>query len=175
MKKLNLILLTSIILLTVPFLKGHAQMAINSIPGSSDDGAVTLSEIPSSSSVAVNQKAEKNFRKDYKQATGAEWYVLSDKSLMCRFFIENILHRAFYTSHGNWQYTISGYDGSKLDNGVADKIKHVYCNSRIVYVDQFDLVDGKTFYIVEIHDAGSIKKVRVNEDEMEVVQEFVKS
>jgi len=175
MKKLNLILLTSIILLTVPFLKGHAQMAKTSIPGYSENEAMILSNIPAGNSAAVNQKAEKNFRKDYKTATGAEWYVLSDKSLMCRFFIDNILHRAFYTSHGNWQFTISGYDGSKLDNDVADKIKHVYCNSRIVYVDQFDLVDGKTFYIVELHDINFIRKIRVNEDEMEVIQEFVKS
>jgi len=175
MKKINLIRLTSIILLTVSIFKGHAQMAINSISVSSNDEAMILYNSPAGNSAAMNQKAEKNFRKDYKQATGAEWYILSNKSLMCRFFLDSILHRAFYTSHGNWQYTISGYEGGKLDDDVADKIKHVYRNSRIVYVDQIDLVDGKTFYIVEIHDTNFIRKIRVNDDEMEVIQEFVKS
>jgi hypothetical protein len=84
------------------------------------------------------------------------------------------LYRAFYTPHGNWMYTISGYDGSKLDSGVADKIKSVYYNSRIVYVNQIDKVNGKTVYVFEIQDGKSIKKLRVDDDEIEIVQELEK-
>src|SRR5450755_743081 len=123
MKKLNLILLIVIFLLTVPFAKSRAQLARNSVQASSGDGAITLSKISAGSSVAVNQKAEKNFKKDYQLASEAEWYVLSNKTLVARFFINNNLYRAFYTPHGNWMYTISSYDESKLDRGVADKIK----------------------------------------------------
>jgi hypothetical protein len=172
MKKLNLILMMTIVLLTASVFKSHAQMLMIGAPESSDDSAIKLSGISTGSSVAVNQKAVKNFLKDYQLATGAEWYVLADKSLMCRFFINNILHRAFYTSRGHWLYTISGYDGSKLDKRIADEVKTVYFNSSIVYVNQVDLVNAKTYYVVEIRDGKYIRKIRVNDEDMEVVQEF---
>jgi hypothetical protein len=60
------------------------------------------------------------------------------------------------------------------DQGVAERIKSVYYDSKIVYVNQIDLVGGRTFYIVEIHNDKSIRKVRVNDDDVEIVQEFAK-
>src|SRR6267154_1128214 len=102
MKKLNLILLTTIMLSIVSFFKSHAQIAMTSVHSSSDDEAMISSKIPTDTSAAVNQKADKNFHNDYQRAIGAEWSVLADKSLMCRFFKNNILYRAFYTPHGNW-------------------------------------------------------------------------
>jgi hypothetical protein len=96
----------------------------------------------------ANLKAETNFKKDYMLAKEAQWSVFADKSLMCRFYLNNnILHRAFYTPHGNWTYTMSGYDGSKLNKATADRIKSVYYNFRIVYVDQVDLVSDRTFIL----------------------------
>ncbi len=93
---------------------------------------------------------------------------------MCRFFMNNILYRAFYTAHGQWIYTTSGYNASKLDKGLWDRIKSVYYNSSIVFVNQIDIVNGKTIYIVEIQDDKSIRKLRVDDDDMEIVQEFEK-
>jgi hypothetical protein len=122
----------------------------------------------------VNLKAERNFEKDYQRTREAEWSTLNDKSLMCRFFMNDILYRAFYTAHGQWMYTISGYDASKLNEAVRDRIKSVYYNSGIVFVNQIDIVGGKTIYIVEIHDEKSIRKLRVDGEEMEIVQEFEK-
>ena len=174
MKKLSLILLAVIFLLTVPFSKSHAQIAMNNAPAFSDEAAITSNDISTGSSASVNQRAEKNFKRNYQLAHGTEWSVLSNKSLMARFFINNNLYRAFYTPHGNWLYTISAYDGSLLDSSVADKIKSVYYNSSIIYVTQVDLVDAKTFYLVEIRDSKSTRKIRVNEDDIEVVEEFTK-
>jgi hypothetical protein len=174
MKKLNFILLMVIFLLTVPFIESHAQFVLNNAHAFTDDGAITLSKIPAGSSATVNQKAEKNFKKDYQLASGTEWSVLSNKTLMARFYIDNTLYRAFYSPNGNWMYTISGYDGKKLDSGVADKIKSLYYNSSITYVNQIDLVNAKPFYIVEIQDSKSISKIRVNDDDIEVVEKYAK-
>ncbi len=174
MKKSNLILLVAIIFMSMTSVTTHAQIAMNDSRGSStnEDGIVVA---PRSGTVAtVNKKAESSFKKVYQLASAAEWSILNNKSLVCRFYLNNILYRAFYTPQGNWTYTISGYDGRMLDKGVADRIKRIYYNSTIVYVNQVDLVSEKTFYIVEIQDKNSIKKLRVNEDEMEVIQEFTK-
>ncbi len=152
----------------------HAQVALNGQRASSTTDYGILSKSKSRTSGAVNQKAERNFKKDYSQTSKAEWSTLSDHSLMRGFFMNKIIYRAFYTAHGQWIYTASGYDASKLDKEVSDKIKSVYYNSRIVFVNQIDIVGGKTVYIVEIQDEKSIRKLRVDEDEMEVVQEFEK-
>jgi hypothetical protein len=174
MTKSNLILLAAITLLSMVGVTTHAQVAMNNRQVSSADGDRIFSKTSAAIPGAVNLKAARNFEKDYHQTSGAEWSVLSDKSIMCRFFIHSILYRAFYTPHGQWICTASSYDASKLDKVVYDKIKSVYYNSSIVYVDQIDMVKSKTIYVVEIQDEKSIRKLRVNEDEMEVIQEFEK-
>ena len=93
---------------------------------------------------------------------------------MCRFIMNNIRYRAFYSSHGQWLATVSGYDASKLDKGVYDNIKTAYYNSSIVFVNQIDKVGGGTIYVVEIQDEKYIKKLRVDDEEIEIVEELVK-
>jgi hypothetical protein len=174
MKKSNLILLVAIIFMSITSASSQAQIAMNNSRGSSINEDGTTSGSGTETVVSLNRKAESSFKKVYQSASGAEWSMLENKSLVCRFHLNNIICRAFYTPQGNWTYTISGYGGSRLDKTVAERIASVYYNSTIVYVNQIDLVNEKTFYIVEIQDKNSIRKLRVNEDEMEVVQEFTK-
>ena len=174
MRKSNLIVITAIAVLAMAGISTHAQVAMNIprdhvSPAYRDD----VLGIPEGvKSRAVNLKAERTFERDYKQTSGVEWSVLTDQSLLCRFFMRSILHRAFYTAQGQWQCTVSGYDASKLDKRIYEKVKSVYYNSSIVYVDQIDMVKDKTIYVVEIQDEKSIRKVRVSDDEMEVILEF---
>jgi hypothetical protein len=174
MKKSNLILLASTFLVSMTLVTSQAQIAMNSPRGSSTNENGIVAKPKTGTLVSVNKKAESSFKKAYQLASGTDWFVLDNKSLVCRFYMNDILYRAFYTPRGNWTYTISGYDGSRLDKTVADRIKSVYYNSNIVYVNQIDLVNEKTFYIVEIQDKNSTRKLRVDEDEMEIIQEFTK-
>ena len=174
MKKSISILLAACIFMSLSFISAQAQTAMKSTQASSvDEDGIATSKILSS--VAVNGKAERNFKKDYHQTSAAEWSVLEDNSLMCRFVMNDIRYRAFYTAHGQWIFTTAGYDAAKLDKAIYDKIKSVYYNSSIVFVNQIDRVNSKTVYIVEIRDEKSIRKLRVDEDELEVVQEFDKN
>ncbi len=66
------------------------------------------------------------------------------------------------------------YDASKLDKVIYDKVKSVYYKSSIVYVNQIDKVSGNSIYLVNIQDEKSVKKIRVDDNEIEVVQEFEK-
>jgi hypothetical protein len=174
MKKSNLILLTAIILMSLTFVTGHAQVAMNSSREAFTNEDGIYSNPRSVATSAVNGKAQKNFKKDYRQAVESEWSALVDNSLMCRFSLKNIPYRAFYTAHGQWLYTVSSYDASKLDKTVYDKIKSVYYNSSIVFVNQIDMVKGRTIYIVEVQDEKLIRKIRLEDDEMEVIQELEK-
>jgi hypothetical protein len=174
MKNLQFILPLFLMLMSWTTGNSQAQVAMNDSRFASDGELGVMSRHETSNATVVNQKAETNFKKDYSLAKEAQWSVFADQSMVCRFYLKNVLHRAFYTPHGHWMYTISGYGGSELDKAIAERIKMVYYNFRIVYADQVDLVNGKTFYIVEIQDEKSIRKIRVNEDAMEVVLQFAK-
>jgi len=174
MKKSNQILVAAIMLLSMTWVTSHAQVAMNSSrPASaSEDGLYSNSK--SSTSATLNLKAEKMFKKDYNKASGAEWSALGNHSLLCRFSMNNIPYRAFYTTHGQWILTVSSYDASKLDKTVYDQIKGVYYNSTIVFVNQIDQPNVHTIYIVEIQDEKTIRELRVDDNDMEIVQELDK-
>jgi hypothetical protein len=173
MKKLTFILLTTgLVILSLN--TSNAQFAMNNEKKFSFSETMILSEPRSETSEKTFLKAEKKFTKAYPDATMAEWTTLGDKSKMCRFFVNNTPHRAFYQQSGQWISTVSSYDGSKLDKGIRDKIKSAFYNYNIVYADQIDLTGNRTVYVVEIQDEKSIKKVRVDNDEMDIIQDFKK-
>jgi len=115
-----------------------------------------------------------SFRHVYSQAAGAEWSVLADKSLMCRFVNNGITSRAFFRGNGQWTHTVSGYNEDKLDASVSDRVRCAYYNSSITYVEEIDMPNSEPVYIVEIQDRRSIKKLRVDKEEIEVIRELYK-
>ncbi len=171
MKKTNILLIAAIMIFSSIAANSYAQVAMNyaGLPGFDETGYHH-----NSTSSSTNAKAEKNFTKTYSHASQTEWSTFSDKSLLCRFKMNEVKYKAFYTSQGQWRYTISSYDGKKLDKDLSERIHRIYFGSSIVYVDQIDIADGKTIYVVELHDENSIRKLRVEGDEMELLQEFKK-
>ena len=174
MKKLSITAIVTTILISIFSFDSHAQLAFNYSEIVSADNLANASAHHSTTTSSTNAKAEKNFTANYHSASGTDWTTLTDKSLVCRFFMNDIRYRAFYTPHGQWKYTISDYSGNSLDKNLSNQIKKAFYNSSIVFVNQVDMADGKTVYVVEIHDENSIKKLRVEGDEIEVVQEFKK-
>lgn len=124
---------------------------------------------------AVRSKIVWNFNRAYKSADGAEWMVLKDKGLVCRFYMNNILYRAFYGRNGDWLQTTSGYEADKLDGTVKEMVRSTYRDYAISYVNQIDLPANRIIYLVEVQDSKSIKKIRVAGDEMDVVQDIEKN
>jgi hypothetical protein len=173
MKKLTFILMTTGLLI-LSFSKSNAQFTVSSGKKFSVTETMIVTEPRTEASEKTFLKAEKKFMKAYPDATHAEWTTLGDRSKMCRFFVNHDLHRAFYTANGQWISTFSSYDGNRLDKGIRDKIKSVYYDYSVVYADQIDLANNRTVYVVEIQDEKSIKKVRVDNDEMDVIQDFEK-
>lgn len=124
---------------------------------------------------AVSSKIVWNFNRAYRNANGAEWMVLKDKNLVCRFYMNNILYRAFYGRNGAWLQTVSGYEADKLDGTVKEMVRSTYRDYDISYVNQIDLPANRIIYLVEVQDNKSIKKIRVADDEMDVVQDIEKN
>jgi len=174
MKKLTFLVIT-ISLLSQTSFKSRAQGTMNGQKESLAFGNALLADPAGSITEARNLKAEKKFMQAYPYATRVEWSALKNKSRMCRFYIDNILNRAFYSNKGQWLGTVSSYDGGKLNKDISDKIRSAYFDYSIVFVNQIDMVNNKAIYIVEIQNQKSIKKIRFDNDEMEVIQEFEKN
>jgi len=174
MKKLTSILLTATVLLFVTFSEGRAQTARKTEIKTFESEAMVTAEPIKAIALSSLGKAEKSFYKAYPDAIKVEWSILTDKTNMCRFYVHDNLHRAFYTQNGQWVSTVSSYAGNKLDKRISDNVKSVYYNYDIVFVDQIDLAGNKTIYVVEIQNEKLIRKVRVENDEMEILQEFQK-
>ncbi len=174
MKKSNRILFIVIAFMAFSCATSQAQIVMNTHRNFvfGEEGQF-FSRTPNSLSVSANKKAEMNFNKLYSKASGAEWSALKDNTLLCRFSMNEILYRAFYTTNGKWIATISGYDGAHLHREVYNQVKRIYYDARIVFVNQIDQADAKPVYVVELRDEKSIKKVRVQGDDMEELSEFI--
>lgn len=172
MKKSNRILFIVIAFMAITA-ASYAQIAMNNyrrfVFG---EGDRFLSGSVSGSSASVNKKAEMHFNKAYSKASGAEWSTLKDNTLLCRFSMHDILYRAFYTKNGKWLATVSGYDGAHLSREVYNQVKRIYYDARIVFVNQIDQLDSKPVYVIELRDEKSIKKVRVQGDDIDELSEF---
>ena len=156
MEKLTFLAVT-ISLLFITSFKSRAQVIMNGQRESLAFENAVLAELAGSITEARNLKAEKKFMQVYRHATQVEWSALKNKSWMCRFYLDNILHRAFYSNKGQWLGTVSSYDGSKLDKNISDKISSTYFDYSIVFVNQIDMAGTQTLYIVEIQNQQSIK------------------
>jgi len=172
MKKKIIILaaVVTTLFLSVQFTFGQAAKRSGDISYPVQPGSYSESSIEPVA--VVNPKVEKNFLQAYTGASEMKWFNLRDKTVMCRFIQDGILHRAFYTTHGHWIGTVSSYDGEKLDRTVRDRVKSIYYNDNIVFAEQIDLAGKSTIYIVEIRDGKSIRKLKVDDEDVVVVKEF---
>jgi len=77
-----------------------------------------------------------------------------------------------YDKKGNWLYTIERHAAVSLLKNVMDIVKDSYYNYFISGMEKIDRPGHNTVYIVHIEDSNSIKTLRVNNNEVELVQDF---
>jgi hypothetical protein len=170
MKKSIITIALSGIILSISFINAQAQFDVKGYKPESEfanSGKVISSD-------QVNLKAVKHFQHDYKSVTNSEWAVLKDNGYLCRFRISDIPYRAFYNPEGSWLYTISNYSGKQINQSLHERVQSVYYNYQITFVNQIDMPGNVRINLVEIQDEKSIKKVRVTDEEMEVIQDITK-
>ena len=170
MKKSIITIALTGIIFSISFVNAYAQFDARS----DKSGNETTAPLKVVSADKVNLKAIKHFQSDYKKVTNAEWTILKDNGFLCRFNIADITYRAFYTSNGQWLYTISSFSGKQVNPSIHNRVQAAYYNYEITFANQIDLPHNKTVYLVEIQDEKSIKKIRVTDEDMEVVQELSK-
>jgi len=82
--------------------------------------------------------------------------------------------RTAYDKKGKWVYTIQQYSIDNLDANVVDRVRSVYYAYGVTSIQKVEQPGMAPVYIVHLENTKSIKLVRLTDDEIELVQDFVK-
>ena len=126
------------------------------------------------SAVEINNKAVRNFTKDYKKATGVTWMNTSGGQFAAYFSSDNIQSLVVYNKKGNYECMLRYYKEDKLPREIRGLVKSAYYDFDIYLVTEVHRND-KIAYVVKMEDKTSWKTVKVVDGEMEVTEDYTKS
>lgn len=79
-----------------------------------------------------------------------------------------------FDKKGNWVYTVQQYNPASLDKRIMDKATDGYHNYGITSMQKIEQPGIDAVYIVRLENAKSLKTVRISNDEVELVQDYIK-
>lgn len=122
----------------------------------------------------INIKAQRDFIKEYKNATDARWYISGNGLLVAYFTKAGIMTRRYYNKKGIYEYMIRYYNEDGLHHDIRHLVKSKYYDFSIFQVIEV-CRNGNIAFMIEIQDKDSWKTIKVVDNEMEVVDEMQKS
>ena len=121
----------------------------------------------------ISTKAVRNFIRDYRNVTDAEWFRSPSGSFVVYFTSDIINNTIYYNKEGDAELIIRYYYEEKLPREVRHLVRSNYYDFSIYHVSEFTS-NGKTAYLVVLEDKTSWKKIKVVDGEIEVINEFSK-
>ena len=131
-------------------------------------------ETGNSNNEAANAKAVKNFRRQFKDVSNETWYALSNV-LSAEFILDGRKTTAVYSKKGSWLYTIQHYNADNLPVDLVDRVKTEYDKYYISAIEKVDCPATDAVYIVHLENTKSYKTIKVDKDNIELLQEFKKA
>lgn len=122
----------------------------------------------------VSIRAQRNFMREYKNVSDAKW-VISGNGLLAAYFTDaGIASRRYYNRKGIFEYMIRYYQEDKLNRSVRHLVKSKYYDFSISQVTEVTR-NGNVAYLIDIEDKSSWKTIKLLDNEIEVVDELLKS
>ena len=149
--------------LSIFFFKAKAQ----------DKTVVTLPEIRITSMSTVNIDVANAFRRTFPGAQQLQWYKY-DKDYIAKFILKDMDHNALFRKNGVMIYDISyGYE-KNMPSNVRDLVLKSYDNYKIIRSINIK-AHGRDIWMVKMEGMKKYLMVRVEDMEMEEVEEFNKA
>jgi len=123
-------------------------------------------------SAGINARAIKNFKKEFTTIDNAEWYEI-DKGFISKFEKNGIQYRAGYDKKGNCLNTMRTYDEKQLPEDIRKLVKSSYYDYSIKLVEEVT-ASGQTAFIIHIENSLRAKKIKVEDGETTILQEYEK-
>ena len=146
---------------------------VYAISGASNNNLDSSDNEPVDVTVAVNKKVQKSFAHYFASVTDQKW-SMAGKNFHCSFYTNGLLSYVLFNKRGNLIYTIAYGTEKNLPSDVRKIIKSEYYDyiiSVAIKVKQ----NERDIWIVYLRNGINQLTVRVEDGEMEKVQEFAKS
>ena len=121
----------------------------------------------------VSEKALKSFRSSFKNPVGASWYQVG-KHFLAKFEGDGKKQKALFNKNGAIIYTISYGVERDLPSELRKQIRENYYDYTISMAIEVN-ENNRTIWVVRVEDSATMITVRLENGEMEEVQNFKKS
>jgi hypothetical protein len=147
----------------------HAQsgLLVAAFPATAD--------VANASFVNKHKHAFTNWAAMYQGVTAVDGSELKNKGVVFTWNEDGAWFRAFYTGGGTWLHTVRSYTEAGLPAAVKDRVRSVYYDLRISFVDEVRTPGQNTVYRVQLQNDEKMIIIKVNDDEMEKEAEYEKS
>jgi hypothetical protein len=179
MKNILLALAATVVTALVATKNASAQIAMSNAKTSAKSSKVTLVDVNSGLGVAnnnaltnVNEKALKNFQNSFKGAN-ATWSQAEDGGFIARFTENSIETVCAYSAKGKLNHTILYYQEKDLPEDIRATVKSSYYDFDILSVAEVH-IDDSVIYMLTLQDDKRIKWLRVTDDSMQEVKNYVR-
>lgn len=132
-----------------------------------------LTETYAQTDLVANDRSARLFTSNDRSPV-VEGRELKDKTILFQSYDKGKLTKTFYSKAGAWLYTVSSYEEALLPEAIRARVKKVYYDLAISFVDEVRAPGADPVYRVQLQDDKKIIIVKVSEDEMEVDQEYQK-
>lgn len=142
----------------------------------STSAQIKLSEVTirgTSSRTVVNNEVSKSFNQLFKDAVAPQWYEVN-KRYVVNFILNDQKNRAVFTKGGSLVYRLIYAAENEVPEDVKSMVKGKYPDCTIAFSVQVEQSDQKVWFI-NVEDARKILILRVNADEMTVMDTINKA
>lgn len=140
----------------------------SSVTFSANADALALASIKAASS-----KMYTHFTKNFKSATDLKVHEF-DGHVRINFKLHGVSTSAQYTEKGRWQFTISSYDESKLDEEIRESVEANYPGFLVAGTVIEVKVGDKSATLVMIENKREWKRIRINDEGMSIYEQYRK-
>jgi hypothetical protein len=119
----------------------------------------------------VNIRAMRDFVSRYGDVTDAAWHRSND-SYIAVFYKDSIQHRVIYSNRGDLNYIMKYYEESRMPRNIRAQVKSTYYDYKIYVIQEIEVPEHPTVYIVNLQGETDWKKVKLCQGEMELMEEF---
>lgn len=119
----------------------------------------------------INTRAMRDFVNRFGEVDGVKWHN-SKGSDIAVFWRDSVQHRVVYSSRGDLSLIMKYYEEKNLARNIRAQIKSTYYDYRIFIIQEIEMPDCPTVYIVNLQGETDWKKVKLCQGEMEVMEEF---
>ncbi len=153
---------------------GHAQTPAENEPSAATNGyAANYTPATTIPTHGIEAKAVRNLYNAYGDNNNETWYATA-YGFRAKFKQHQVTFMADYNKKGGWIRTVKTYGQDNLPKELREKVRQTYYDYQITLVQEINQ-NKQTIYLVSIADNNAWMIVRLEGDDMETIESYVKS